>query len=164
MTQADYQTAITRYEAALQSVDLAEHMRPGIYYQLAVAYMHTGQWGPAEEYAAASGPELQPTYEQQKAELLKMTGSQLTDDRSTVDETYARARALYDQGDYANAWAWLQEVDADEAWKRGVTEDITLYKALCALKLGNKDTADELAGQLSSNWRETYDEARAAVP
>ncbi|MGH9117296.1 MAG: hypothetical protein ACRD0A_05315 [Acidimicrobiales bacterium] len=76
----------------------------------------------------------------------------------------AHAYKPYEQGDYTNAWAWLQEVDADEAWKAGVTEDITLYKALCALKLGHQETADEPAGQLSSNWRETYDGAGAATP
>ena len=41
--------------------------RPGrqgpIIFQLAVAYMHTGQVGTAEEYCGASGPELQPTYD-----------------------------------------------------------------------------------------------------
>lgn len=160
---ADYRAAVTSYELALASRDFAELLRDDIYYKLAIAYMHLGEWGPAEEYAAAASGDHLVRYEAQKKQLLQMTGSQLLDDRSAVDETFARARALYDAGNYADAWAWLQEVDADEAVVAGVGEEITLYKALCALKLGNVDTADETASQLSSHWRETYDEARAAT-
>jgi len=158
----DYNGALGDFEQTLNAPDMRDDLRPDIWLFRAFCWLHLGEWALADDAAAQAGDANQAAYMQKRADLgggIQPSGQS----DSVAHQWYLHGMSQYHAGDYSGAAssfdASVNSPDITDDAKSGVN----LVHAICLLYLGAYDRADELAADLSSDDRASYDTKKTQI-
>jgi Tfp pilus assembly protein PilF len=147
----DYQGAVASFESAMNAGDMPEHARAGLNLLHALCLLHLGAFDRADELAAGLPSDERATYDARRRDVLVNT---------VAHQWYVYGKSQYDNHDYDGALASFDQCLASPDCTEDVKSGINLMRAMCFLRSGRVDQADETAQLLSGDDRAGYDTKR----
>jgi tetratricopeptide (TPR) repeat protein len=146
-----YQGAVASFESAINADDFPEGARAGLDLLHAICLLYLGAFDRADELAAGLPSDERAAYDAKRRDVLTNT---------VAHQWYVYGKSQYDNHEYQAALASFDECLASPDCTEDVKSGVNLLRALCFLRSGQIDQADETAQLLAADERAAYDAKR----